>query len=220
MTNETTVRSRILDIAIMLAEAKTWEAVRLQEVASRASLSLEDIRAEFREKDELIDAWFERADRAMLTDAATLAHRRLARHQRMHRAIMTWLGALAGHRRVTRQMVLGKLEPGHLHLQIPALMRISRTVQWMREAAGYQAVFPRRALEETVHTSIYLATFSHWMFDDSPRSQRTHRFLHRQLKRANPVFSCGAALSGAHGAGYHPSHGARRAEVQGDRPIH
>lgn len=215
-----TVRDRILDIAIMLAEDKGWEAVRLQEVASRASLSLEDIRAEFREKDELVDAWFDRADRAMLLDSALLAHTRLARHQRMHRAIMTWLGALAGHRRVTRQMVLGKLEPGHLHLQIPALMRVSRTVQWMREAAGYKAVFPRRAVEETVHTSIYLATFSHWMFDDTPRAQRTHRFLRRQLRRASPVFGCATVLGGGHAHAYHPSHGASRSQAQGDRPIH
>lgn len=217
MTGDTaTVRERILDIAIMLAEEKRWEAVRLQEVASRASLSLEDIRAEFSEKDELIDAWFERADRAMLIDASTLAHTRLAPQQRMHRAIMTWLNALAGHRRVTRQMILGKLEPGHLHLQIPALMRISRTVQWMREAAGYQAVFPRRALEETVHTSIYLATFSRWMFDDSVRSQRTHRFLRRQLKLASPVFGCGSGFGRAH----RTSHPTPRPEVQGVRPIH
>jgi AcrR family transcriptional regulator len=220
MLEGATVRDRILDIAIMLAEDKDWESVRLQEVASRASLSLEDIRAEFREKDELIDAWFDRADRAMLVDAALLAHTRLSRHQRMHRAIMTWLGALAGHRRVTRQMVLGKLEPGHLHLQIPALMRVSRTVQWTREAAGYTAVFPRRAVEETVHTGIYLATFSHWLFDDSPRAQRTHRFLRRQLRRASPVFACTTGLGGGHAHAYHPGHGACRSEAHGDRPIH
>lgn len=220
MTEGTTVRARILDIAILLAEDQSWEAVRLQEVASRASLSLEDIRAEFREKDELIDAWLDRADRAMLLDAERLVHTRLRRQQRMHRAIMTWLGALAGHRRVTRQMILGKLEPGHLHLQIPALMRVSRTVQWMREAAGYRAVFPRRALEETVHTSIFLATFSHWMFDGSVRSERTHRFLRRQLKGASPVFDCGAILGGAQTHGYHPSRGASRAAAQGDQSIH
>lgn len=220
MLEGTTVRDRILDIAIMLAEDKDWESVRLQEVASRASLSLEEIRAEFREKDELIDAWFDRADRAMLMDAALPVHTRLARHQRMHRAIMTWLGALAEHRRVTRQMVLGKLEPGHLHLQIPAVMRVSRTVQWMREAAGYKAVFPRRAVEETVHTGIYLATFSHWLFDETPRAQRTHRFLRRQLRRANPVFACPTVLGGGQVHAYHPGHAASRSGAQGDRPIH
>ncbi len=220
MTDGTTVRARILDIAIMLAEDKSWEAVRLQEVASRASLTLEDIRAEFSEKDELVDAWFDRADRTMLADAAKLVHTRLARHQRMHRAVMTWLNALARHRQVTRQMILGKLEPGHLHLQIPALMRVSRTVQWMREAADYQAVFPRRALEETVHTGIYLATFFYWMSDESVRSQRTHRFLHSQLRLASPIFNCDTGLIRAHGHDYDPSRDGARTEVQGDRPIH
>jgi hypothetical protein len=74
-------------------------------------------------------------------------------------------------------MIYGKLEPSHLHLQIPGLMRVSRTVQWMREAAGRDATYLRRALEESALTSIYLATFAHWMNDSSSGSSRTSRFL-------------------------------------------
>jgi hypothetical protein len=130
----------------------------------------------------------------MLQDAASPGHILLSRKERMHRAIMAWLDALAGHRQVTRQMILGKLEPGHFHIQLPGLMRISRTVQWMREAAGYDASFPRRAVEELAHTSIYLATFGYWMSDESPQSDRTRRFLDRQLNRANGLFTrCGGA---------------------------
>ncbi|MEA3275579.1 MAG: TetR/AcrR family transcriptional regulator [Pseudomonadota bacterium] len=190
MDKTTFTRKQIVDAAIELAESSDWEAVRLHDVAIKLGLSLDDIREEFSEKDELIDAWFDRADSAMLQDAALPVLAKLSRKERMHRAMMAWLDALAGHRRVTRQMILSKLEPGHVHIQFPGLMRVSRTVQWMREAAGYDASFPRRAVEEVTHTSIYLATFAYWMSDESPQSERTRRFLDRQLSRAGIVFTC------------------------------
>ncbi|MGH8514785.1 MAG: TetR/AcrR family transcriptional regulator, partial [Gammaproteobacteria bacterium] len=95
--------------------------------------------------------------------------------------IMAWLNALASHRRVTRQMISGKFEPGHLHIQIPGIMRVSRTVQWFREAAHRDAAYVQRAFEEVATTSIYLATFCYWMHDDSPGSSTTEAFLERLL---------------------------------------
>lgn len=184
------LRKQIVDTAIEIAELDHWEAIRLHDVGAELGLSLDDIRHEFSEKDELIDAWFDRADSAMLQDAVSPELARLSRTERMHRALMAWLDALAGHRRVTRQMILSKLEPGHIHIQFPGLMRVSRTVQWMREAAGYDASFPRRAVEEVAHTSVYLATLAYWMSDESPRSERTRRFLDRQLSRTNLIFTC------------------------------
>jgi AcrR family transcriptional regulator len=188
--NTSTVRDQIVDAAINLAEYKNWESVRLHEVAIKLGLSLDDIRAEFSEKDQLVDAWFDRADSAMLTDVVEASQLGLSCQQRLHRAIMGWLNALSSHRRVTRQMILGKLEPGHFHIQIPGLIRISRTVQWMREAADYDASLPRRAIEESLHTGIFLATFSYWMFDDSFQSEHTGRFLQRQLDRVSSFVRC------------------------------
>jgi hypothetical protein len=100
---------------------------------------------------------------------------------------MTWLGALYPYRKTTRQMIFGKLEPGHIHIQIPGLIRISRTVQWMREAAGRNATYIRRALEETGLTTIYLAAFTHWMNDSSSGSTNTGRFLDGCLAIAESV---------------------------------
>jgi AcrR family transcriptional regulator len=201
----TATRDQIIDASIACAEASDWEAVRLHEVAANLGLSLEDIRQEFREKDELIDAWFDRADSAMLQGAADLDISELSRQQRLQRAIVSWLDALSAHREVTRQMILGKLEPGHIHIQFPAILRISRTVQWMREAAGYDASFPIRAFEEVAHTSIYLAAFSCWMFDETPKAEATQRFLERQLQRAECAFNCcGCSKTGV------PSEGANQ----------
>lgn len=182
--NPPDLAARILDAAIELAEQRSWESIRLHEVAAAAGISLDDIRRHFREKDELIDAWFDRADAAMLQLAAMPEMSQLPPRERLRRLMMGWLDALEPHRRVTRQMILSKCEPGHIHIQIPAIMRISRTVQWMREAALLQDSYLRRAIAETVTTSIYLATFVCWLTEDTVGSQRAARLLDRLLSGA------------------------------------
>ncbi|MGH8764023.1 MAG: TetR/AcrR family transcriptional regulator [Nitrosospira sp.] len=175
---------QIVDTAVELGEQKSWEAVRLHDVAAALGISLEDVRAHFREKEDIVDAWFERADSAMLKAVQASDFFYLIPRQRLHRLIMAWLGALYPYRKTTKQMIYGKLEPGHIHIQVPGLMRISRTVQWMREAAGRDATYIRRALEETGLTTIYLAAFFHWMNDNSSGSTKTSRFLEGCLKLA------------------------------------
>ena len=184
MTEYRDMREAIVDQAVAIAERSCWEAVRLFDVAAELDITLDDIRPYFREKEDIIDAWFDRADGVMLKVAEQDDFLMLPPRDRLHRLIMAWLDALAAHRMVTRQMIGSKLEPGHIHIQIPAIMRISRTVQWMREAAQRDATFLRRALEETALTTLYLATFTHWMFDESTNAQRTRMFLAQQLQMA------------------------------------
>jgi len=175
------IRDAIVDTAIALGERTSWEAVRLFDVAAELNISLEEIRLHFREKEELVDAWFDRADSHMLNEFQAEGFQDLSSPQRIHRLIMAWLEALAAHRQVTRQMIGAKLELGHIHIQVPGLMRISRTVQWVREAAHRDATFARRALEETALTTIYLMTFIFWMRDESENSRRTRQFLEHKL---------------------------------------
>lgn len=175
---------RIVDAAIALGEERSWEAVRLHDVAAALGLTLDEIRGHFREKEDVVEAWFDRADGAMLKASEAPGFLALTPRERLQRLIMAWLGALAPHRKVTRQMIYGKLEPGHLHIQIPGLMRVSRTVQWMREAAHRDATYLRRALEESGLTTIYLMTFFFWMNDESPGAASTERFLDGWLSLA------------------------------------
>ena len=83
-------------------------------------------------------------------------------------------------------MIFNKLEFGHLHYQVGGAMRVSRTVQWVREVAGMNDVLPWRAVSEAGLTAIYLAAFGCWMFDESENSETTGRFLTRQLSNARP----------------------------------
>ena len=174
---------RILDKALELGEAESWEAVRLHAVADELAIPLDEVRKSYPQKDDLVEAWFDRADRAVLGERAPDTFLALPARERLVYIIMTWLHALEPHRRLTRQMLAYKFEFGHIHLQALGLMRISRTVQWFREAACREATGLRRIMDESVLTTIYLATFARWLFDDSPDSSNTRRFLDRALRR-------------------------------------
>lgn len=185
------IRDGIVDTAIMLAERRSsWEAVRLHEVATELGITLDEVRRHFREKEEVVEAWFDRADGAMLACTQAPGFAALTARERLQTVIMAWLAALAPHRKVTRQMILGKFEPGHVHIQIPGLLRVSRTVQWLREAARRDTTYLRRALEETGLTAVYVTTFVCWMYDGSHDSERTRRALERNLKAAEWLDHC------------------------------
>lgn len=180
-------RDSIVDAALELAERDGWEAVRLHQVATACNAGLDDIRRHFAEKDEIIDAWLDRADAAMLGHFDNGGVDGLTPRERIRELILVWLEALAPFRRVTREMIDHKLEFGHIHVQFPAVLRISRTVQWIREGAMLDAPLPRRALEETAMTAVFVKTFVGWLRDDSTGFQRTRERLDRDLHALDAI---------------------------------
>jgi ubiquinone biosynthesis protein COQ9 len=181
---ESNVRERILDAALELAEQRGWDAVNLGDVARASDVTLRELATCYRQKDDIAEAWFDRADAALLGVHETPAWLALPVRDRLHRAFFAWFEALASHRRTTAQMLRYKFHPEHIHLQALGVTRISRTVQWLREAAALSSTGWRRELEEAALTSIFLAAFAHWLNDDSPGSRRTHTFLDGLLAAA------------------------------------
>jgi AcrR family transcriptional regulator len=173
----------IMAVALEQAARTGWERLRLFDVAAALDLSLADIYRYYRDTDAIAEAWLAKADRAMLApqDAGFAA---LARTQRVERVILRWLDTLAPHRTVTRQILIGKLYPGHPHFIAALLVRLSRTVQWVREAALLRSGPPLRQLEEIALTWLFVATVAVWAFDGSEGQQTTRRFLAGRLRDA------------------------------------
>ncbi len=191
MTSKRISANSILDTALELAEVNGWEGLRLHDVAAHMEINLNQIRKYFSQKDDLVEAWFDRADSAMLKDAAAPDYVALLPQDRLHRSIMAWLNTLSAHREVTHQMLKYKFEIGHVHLQVLGLLRVSRTVQWFLEAAQRHSEHLRRIVEEVAVTSIYLATFAHWFRDESPQFEQTSDLLMRLLTRADVILRLG-----------------------------
>ncbi len=182
METKTVTTDDVLDTALRLAADGGWEAVRLHRIAEMLGVPLTEIYRHVRQKDDLSEALFDRADRAMLQAADEPEFRFLLPRERLHRVVMAWLEALAPYRHLVREMLFYKLEPPHLHLQVLGVLRVSRTVQWFLEAAGRRSTGLRRSLEEVAFTSLYLATFAYWLRDDSKGAERTQQFLRRRLE--------------------------------------
>ena len=187
MTEPSTQAERILDTVIEQAENSSWEAVHLYQVASSMDISLDEIRKFYPQKDDLVEAWFDRADRVVLSNKASSEFISLTPQERLHQVIMLWFLSLSEHRRVTRQMLCYKFEFGHVHLQVLGLLRVSRTVQWFREAALLKTANLSRIVEEVCITGIYLSSFTRWMCDESKKSESTSRHLQRALKRVRSL---------------------------------
>ncbi|WP_372874203.1 TetR/AcrR family transcriptional regulator [Pseudomonas sp.] len=184
MKKPTTTAPQILDAALQLADVCGWERLHLFDVAAHLNVGLDAIAAHYREKDQLVEAWFDRADRAMLARSSAADLGPLEPAKRLEELLVAWLDNLAAHRSVTGQMLLYKLEPGHLHLQVLGLLRISRTVQWWREGARRESRHLQRIAEESLLTGVYLRSFIHWLRHPEEDPVEFRAFLRRQLRCA------------------------------------
>ena len=167
---------QILDTALQLAEEQSWAALRLHNIAEKLDITLDQIRNHYSQKDDIAEALFDRADQAMLAAANKSDFLEQPLKERLQHLIMAWLDELAPHRRITREVLQYKMLPLHVHLQMHGLTRLSRTMQWLCEAAVLESLdsSTRRELEETGITGIYLLSFRHWLSDDTVEIGRAH----------------------------------------------
>lgn len=177
----------ILDKALELAESGSWESVRLSNIADELEISLDELSQHYRQKDDLAEAMFNRVDQIMMAEASKAEFNKLHGRERIHCVIMAWLLALAPHRRAALDMLKYKLEFGHIHLQASGILRISRTVQWMLDAAGSKTVHLARIAEEIGTTSIFLTTFMYWLTDHSEGYTKTIKILDSLLRKAEKL---------------------------------
>lgn len=189
MSKAENLRTQILDTALRLADDCSWEVLRLHRVADELDIPLTAVQQFYRQKDDLVEAWYDRADMNMLQAAELADFLAQDKITRIHRLIMAWLDSLAKHKKVSADMLLYKLEPGHIHLQTLGILRISRTVQWFLEAAQSNTRHLSRITEEFALTSIYLLTFTYWINDHSENQQASRKFLMRRLKQAGSCTS-------------------------------
>jgi len=182
MTNQLIDQSVILDKALELAQRKSWESFGLLELASSLNCPLSQIRKHFRSKDDIAEVLFDRADDAMLNFRTQQGFSSLSADERLFECIFSWFSSLAPFKSLVREILAYKLEPGHFHLQAHGITRISRTVQWFIEATGREHTGLDRIIDEVGVTSVYLTSFSYFLFDSSEQHVKTQAFLKRSIQ--------------------------------------
>jgi AcrR family transcriptional regulator len=182
--SRSTVRDRVVDTALELAEERGWANVRLYQLAERANVPLARIGAEFRDQDAVANAWFGRALAAIeRIPPEALAGQPAA--ERLHLVVMQWFDALAPHREVTGEMLRAKLYPSHPQHWVPLIFDLSRLIHWFLDAARIASTGRARQMAEIGLTAIFLASLRVWLSDDSADSERTRLYLYRRLDSAD-----------------------------------
>lgn len=177
-------RDRIVAAALALAEEQGWANLRLHQVADRLGLSLAVVRAEFRDRDAIADAWFARAlDQMLAIPPGELVGQ--PPPERLLRVMMRWFTALQSHHRVTGEMLRVKLYPGHPQHWVPLAFDLSRLIHWFLDAARITSTGRERQLAEVGLTALFLATLRSWLRDDSEGQQATRAQLQRGLETAD-----------------------------------
>ncbi|MBD3896287.1 TetR/AcrR family transcriptional regulator [Halomonas sp. ML-15] len=185
---EDPLAERILRQALEMAEDEGWEAVELTRVAAALDVPANAVLDHYRDLDAVADAWFLRGWRAMLADKPA-GFTAWAARERIEHCLLAWFDALAAHRRVSVEMLRTKAHLPHLHTWVPMVFDLSRTIQWLREAAMLEARYgTRRAqLEEIGLTALFVATLRVWAHDETPGQQETRRYLDKRLRRAESM---------------------------------
>ncbi|MBW7849898.1 MAG: TetR/AcrR family transcriptional regulator [Rhodospirillales bacterium] len=179
--NEDLSSRLIVDTALHLAEEVGWQQVKLHAVADRLGVPLTDVLDRFRDLDAVANAWLLRGLYAMLTPPDGFAE--MPARDRIFVALMRWFDALAGHRRVTGEIIAAKAYPLHPHHWGPMIFNLSRTIQWLRDVARLEQNGFRRQVEEIALTALFLSTLAIWLCDHSPGQRRTRDGLARSLDR-------------------------------------
>ncbi len=184
-----TLAERIVDAALKRADKAGRAHVRFHDIAGDLKISLAEVYATYADLDAVGDALLSRADRAMLEASAERGFARKPARARLSIVITRWLDALAPHRRIVGEMLRYKFQPAHVHLQAALVVRLSRTVQWVRGAARLDAAGRRRQIEEMGLTALFMATVMLWLTDTSEGQQRTRAILERRLASADRLMA-------------------------------
>lgn len=182
--NSVISQDKVLQSALKLARNQHWEALRLADVAEDLQISLVALRRIIKDKENLIDLLWDQADAAMLAQCHFDDFISQSFATQFEQCVMSWLMSLHPCRQTVREMLMVRAEPGHLHIQIPTLTRVSQTVQWMRELCQRDALFFKRAAEETMLTCLFVNHVRIWLHDESENCERTRESLRRQTDRA------------------------------------
>jgi len=174
------VRERIVAAFMGLLAEKPFEEIGLGEIASRAEISLAELRKNFSSSFAILAAKLKEIDCAVLDPGDEDMAEEPPREQ-LFDVLMRRLEALDPHKAAIRSLSRSVIRNPALAL---ALNRLAvRSAQWMLAAAGISAAGPRGLLRAQGLAVLFAPVLRTWLADDDPGHARTMAALDRALAR-------------------------------------
>ena len=183
-----TLRDRILDAALAVAERDGWRKASLGAIAQEAGVPLHELYGEFRSRAAILGALMARTDASVLAGTSAPAADESPR-DRLFEVLMRRFDALKPHRAALRAITrdLGSDPPTAL-CSAPLFLR---SMRWMLEAAGLSTAGLRGRMRVRALAILYLSVLRVFLRDDTEDLSKTMAALDRRLRQAEPWLGLG-----------------------------
>jgi AcrR family transcriptional regulator len=177
---DTTPRGRIIEALMALLGEKRFEEIELGEIATRAGVTLGELRTEFSSSFAILAAQVKGVDRAVL-DANDDDMAEEPPRERLFDVLMRRIEILEPHKPAVRSLVRSAMINPPLALALNGLS--VRSQQWMLTAAGVSAAGPKGMVRAQGLALLFASVLRTWLEDDDPGHARTMAALDRALGR-------------------------------------
>jgi AcrR family transcriptional regulator len=177
---DTTPRGRIIETLMALLGEKRFEEIELGEIATRAGVTLGELRTEFSSSFAILAAQVKAVDRTVL-DANDDDMAEEPPRERLFDVLMRRIETLEPHKPAVRSLVRSAPFNPPLALALNGLS--VRSQQWMLTAAGISAAGPKGMVRAQGLALLFASVLRTWLEDDDPGHARTMAALDRALGR-------------------------------------
>lgn len=178
-----TLRGRIIEAAMKLANERPWKDMTLLDIAEATGVTLVDLKKEFSSKPEILAAFTRAVDDEVLRRAPK-RESTTSRRDALFEILMTRFDVLAPYKQALRSIA------GDLRAPDPAFVCAFLASQhWMLQAAGIETSGVRGRMKVGGLAGLYTSVFRTWLKDDDPGLARTMAALDRRLRRGERTLS-------------------------------
>jgi AcrR family transcriptional regulator len=171
-------RDPIVAAFMALLAEKRFEEIGFAEIASRAGVSLAELRTKHASKIELLAAHLREIDRAVLAGIDPGMAEEPPR-ERLFDVLMRRLDALGPHKEAVRSLRRSAMCNPGLGFAVNGL--VVRSMQWMLTAADISASGPKGMVRAQGLALLFASVLRTWADDDDPGQARTLAALDRAL---------------------------------------
>lgn len=183
MTKKTTdeIKQDVIKAALGLARFKGWENTSLGDIAAQAGITLATLHEHFDERSDILAAYSRMIDKRLLENDQTQNPESAPAHDRLFDIFMDRFDML-NEDRDALCAILGSFpkDPKQALISLPHL---TRSMNWMMEAASLNTNGIKGAAKLTVLTLVYIKTLWVWTNDESPDLAKTMAALDQNLER-------------------------------------
>src|SRR5690606_39405019 len=178
-----TLRGRIIEAAMKLANERPWKDMTLLDIAEATGVTLVDLKKEFSSKSEILAAFTRAVDDEVLRRAPK-RESTTSRRDALFEILMTRFDVLAPYKQALRSIA------GDLRAPEPAFVCAFLASQhWMLQAAGIETSGLRGRMKVGGLAGVYASVLRTWLKDDDPGLARTMAALDRRLRRGERAMS-------------------------------